>query len=483
MPLNSRQVQQQVYRTSLPPPNNLLAAIGDSITQLSSNNWPQYNGSSAYTGNAANNYLERLNYYSYACAVSGQQLRYVRNGGQASQWGALIAPRLAGDVLSYLPPGATSQVALSQGAHVTILAGTNDANGNTFNGQTQAASGTSVQQYIRQMVQACWAGGYRPVLNTIPPLGSAFNGTMASGGQANVDKVNAWIRAFADANGLPLVDHHTLLQNSTSTNGYYKNYYSFDNIHPNTLGIKTMGQALANLLTPLVPARYPDLATYPLDAQSLMNDPLFVTLQGGAGTAPFYWSASGNAYTRTAATFTTVAPSGSDIGNWMTLTLSPTGTGTGTGQVQQNDTINATGAAITSGFSAGDTISLACKVKATGIEGPGANGTGPDNYWTVGIQFQNSSGAILFTWYLAWNWQCNFTSPGALSGEAVVPANTAKIVPFASLVVGPFYSSGYYTAVGTAAQTPPYTSTLSIAQFTLRNKSALNAIANAPLAA
>lgn len=161
---------------------------------------------------------------------------------------------------------------------VSVLAGTNDLNGSvpfaTWSGNIKAIAGQ-----LR-------AAGIRVVLCTIPPRGNTtFLATQL--------QWNAWLRAYAQANGYDLVDFFTVLVDPTT--GMYKTGYdSGDATHPSQVANAAMAAAFISQVK--VPAFSPLQALLVTDGNNMLSNPLltagsptptgWIPFGTGGGTVP-----------------------------------------------------------------------------------------------------------------------------------------------------------------------------------------------------
>jgi lysophospholipase L1-like esterase len=114
---------------------------------------------------------------------------------------------------------------------VHILAGTNDAAGNS--GPQRAVD---VENNLRTMVELAGVHHIRVVLGTIPPADHFF-WQKGLDPRARIAEVNAWIRTYAKAKRVGLVDYHAAL---ATPNGAFSEDLSNDGVHPNQAGYAVM---------------------------------------------------------------------------------------------------------------------------------------------------------------------------------------------------------------------------------------------------
>ncbi|MEI8299692.1 MAG: GDSL-type esterase/lipase family protein [Pseudomonadota bacterium] len=114
---------------------------------------------------------------------------------------------------------------------VHILAGTNDAAGNT--GPQRPVD---VENNLRAMVELAGVHHIRVVLGTIPPADHFF-WQQGLDPRVRIAEVNAWIRAYAKEKRLGLVDYYAAL---ATADGALAAELSNDGVHPNQAGYAVM---------------------------------------------------------------------------------------------------------------------------------------------------------------------------------------------------------------------------------------------------
>lgn len=189
-------------------------AIGDSIT--------------AHGGS-----VENVTPYSWL-AIASQE-----TGGRLRIAGASATPGItAQQVLrDHLP------VALAvQPQFCVVLAGTNNVDKTSF-------SLANTSSALRTMYTSLSDAGITPVAETIPPVTQvhAYH-------HDNIIALNAWIRSYARAHHLPLVDQYAVL---VGPGDNYRHGLNFDQTHPNERGVLLMGKLLAKTLAPFLPHHAP----------------------------------------------------------------------------------------------------------------------------------------------------------------------------------------------------------------------------------
>ncbi len=128
-------------------------------------------------------------------------------------------------------------------AVVHILAGTNDIAGN--GGPTSLEA---IENNIRSMVELAQAHGLKVVLGTVLPA-ARFNWRPEIDPVPSIQALNAWIREYARARRVTLVDYYALLDDGQ--HGLVKSD-SEDGVHPSPAGYAKMEVELAGKLDGLV---------------------------------------------------------------------------------------------------------------------------------------------------------------------------------------------------------------------------------------
>ncbi|GHH09842.1 hypothetical protein GCM10008023_06990 [Sphingomonas glacialis] len=126
---------------------------------------------------------------------------------------------------------------------VHIMAGTNDVAGNTG-----AATLETVEGNIASMAELARAHGIKVILASIPPA-AAFPWSPSKHPVQQIATLNAWLRAYAKANGFVYVDYFAAL---AAPNGAMKPGLASDGVHPTPQGYAIMHPlALASIATTL----------------------------------------------------------------------------------------------------------------------------------------------------------------------------------------------------------------------------------------
>lgn len=288
------------YRTG-----NTFIALGDSIEGAST----VY---SSVTESLSFNWPNQVN------IRSGQNIRYLYNAGIAGNTCAQMLARNQTDVINRAP------------AVAALKCGTNDVAG-VFSLTSSSASITSI---ITAWIQA----GIRPILCTIPPRSD--NDSYIP----NILQLNAWIRKYAQANGITLVDFYTILVDPS--NAHYRSGYSSDGVHPTATIASAMADYFIARTNGMFPAWSPTVGYNNAagDTVNLVLNSLF----GSGGGAPTNWNFSGNNCTHSAVA-NTIPPGG----NWFQFVC----TNLGTDEIYQD---------ITTGWSVGDKLAFSGKINTSG---------------------------------------------------------------------------------------------------------------------
>jgi lysophospholipase L1-like esterase len=308
-------------------------------------------------------------WFNQAAVESRSTIQWVGNGGLAANSTASMVTRLP----ALLASAATDKL--------FIIAGYSDV--------TAQVPVTSIAANINQMVNIAKAANVLPILCTVPPQPTASIATV---------QLNLQIRNLAKLQGVPLVDFYQLLVNPST--GLYKVGYSADGSNPGAVASRLMAARAIAATAGLYDQEYPYLPALDNDGVNLLADPLFLE-------TPSKWTAStvsGVAIQKTLGTDPAIA------GNTTVLTKTDAAS------------VNAfTGTAVTSGFSPGDRLAFAGRIKTANCEAgalqfdvalqfdPGAQLTYPIYHWAVDIQDGQ--------WYV----------------EVVVPAGATTITPVVTL--------------------------------------------------
>jgi lysophospholipase L1-like esterase len=225
-----------------------------------------------------------------ACQLSGAKVRF---GGIAATGGFTSAQIIA----THLPT-----VLAARPQFCVVLCGTNDV---PLGGSASKANLLTIWTTLAN-------AGITPILATLTPRND-YTGSNVN----TITTFNAWITRQAMLNGWPLVDYYAATADPAT--GTYTSGYNLDNVHPNAVGAKAMGQALANVLTSVAgqAALPPPLAlanTWPNMTGIVPTNALNLTSTTGLASGWGVDSGSG-------ATTTVTAMSASEgVGNWFNVT-------------------------------------------------------------------------------------------------------------------------------------------------------------------
>ncbi len=129
---------------------------------------------------------------------------------------------------------------------VHIMAGVNDIAGNTG-----PVTLDDIKGNLASMVELAQANNIRVVLSTVLPAGS-FSWSPDTKPAPAIDKLNAWIRAYAAEKHLVLADYYPAL---ALPDGSMRSEFSLDGVHPNKAGYRAMAPITeAAIKTALGPA-------------------------------------------------------------------------------------------------------------------------------------------------------------------------------------------------------------------------------------
>jgi lysophospholipase L1-like esterase len=230
-------------------PGNRVAFLGDSITQSAWQNSTQTQGSS---------------FPLYAQALSAGRILAVRNAGVSGERSDQMLARFDADITPYKPNA------------VVVTAGRNDI--------AQAVTLATFRTNMIAIFDKVRAIGAIPVIGLIPPVNTGAD-------KPTTIKWNTWLRYYAAANGIIVLDFYTLLVDPA--NGSYAAAYNTDGTHPSVTGYVAMGQLTVDKLAPLLPAWGPPLAVDNGDtAQLYASNPVLLTDTNADGV-PDGWFAYG----------------------------------------------------------------------------------------------------------------------------------------------------------------------------------------------
>ena len=228
------------------PGGNRTVFLGDSITRGGQSTAPSA--------------LDDVRYRSasigtWASVLSAQRIMEVAMAGVEGDSVAQMLARFDTDVTPYAPNV------------VVILGGTNDTN------SLNLTSITSYAATVEALVTKVRAIGARPVLCTIPP----HRGDVAvPDRKTRIARINHWLRRWAPANGITLIDLNALWSDRT-TDDYATAYIrSADSTHPSEQGYYDAGAKIAAELAPLLPPNKPPYSASNVDPLNLIANGQFL---------------------------------------------------------------------------------------------------------------------------------------------------------------------------------------------------------------
>ncbi len=280
---------------------------------------------------------------------------------------------------------------------------------------------------------AKWAQRYTDTVGTsagATPPGSNTTAVAAdSTAHLKIHTINAWLRAYARAEGIPLVDQFAILADSTT--GTYRQGYSGDGTHPTSTRQKYMGVNAWSVLSKFVPGGAGQLAYDNADPLNLFGNGCLIN---GSGSLPTSWASyagSSSGITNTLGTKTGFA--GKAFTSERTIP-----------DVRFNDSPS-----YSTGFSVGDVLSVAFMVQVESAE----TGGGVASY-EVRLNGSNTSPVRLVL-------TAADVGPAVWQSRLTVPAGTTSFY-----IKGPYLSTGPVKA--------------SIGQITVYNETTGAFLATAP---
>lgn len=355
---------------------NVLDFMGDSITDQ-------------------NIYASCRGFVSWATALTSHQIKM----GNKFSTGGYTSQKIKDEHL----PNLLSQSVLPN--YCTVLAGTNDV------GSVPATPLSETIANLTFMYDSLLDAGVTPVLCTIPPRKDN------AGILANVYRLNNWVRQTAMKRGLPLVDFHRVL--SDTTGGYSSPSYAADAIHPSKLGAKVMGTELARVMSKIVPFYNVNLVTFENDGNVIPNA-LNLTDTNSDGI-PDNWSKVAGTGTFTSAL---TDPVNSDIvGKWFTITKTDA----------PYAIFRNTGRAVTPGHR----YALAFRMKVSGVDAATMINLNV-------IKAPNANSVILSRVFSEWSLE---TEACTIYREFTVPLDVTQAQFDLSITGAAVFSSGQYTLI------------------------------------
>ena len=194
---------------------------------------------------------------TFASLLTGQKLLRVHNAGVGGETAAQMLARFDAEATPHAP------------RTVILLAGTNDA--------PTVQGFDAWKTTMLALVDKVRTIGATVVLATIPPKNVAAD-------KPQIARMNAWLKAYTAAAGVPLLDFYTVLADPATSD--YKAAYLNDGVHPNGAGMVAMGSHAAAVLTSLPPTSAP-LVADDVDKANLLYKGTFGGYTGS--TVPTGW--------------------------------------------------------------------------------------------------------------------------------------------------------------------------------------------------
>lgn len=344
-------------------------------------------------------------WFFWACALSGGRAWHAANMGVNGETSTEILARFDADVINQSP----------RWDKVAINAGTNDDKSGTME---------TTRTNIAAMVRRAKAAGIEPILTTLTP-----NDGRTSDQKTAVQYLNNWVTYYGGMNGIPVLDLWSPAVDVANSD-YWRSGYSDDTLHPNQTGALALGSAVATRFAALFPPVTFPFHTLSAQGANLIQNGCFVGDTNADGVANT-WSIGGNG-SGTAATSLEAADKSEAHGNWQVLEMSGTA-----------GSRDITGATISTGFSVGDRMVYAGKIKTSGFVAGGS-------YVLASVVCTGASPGTLYALY---NVSLDLTLI-EFAVEFTVPASTTALAPRISS----------YAVSGSGGQ-----GTLKAAQLTLLN--------------
>ncbi|MCU1675351.1 MAG: hypothetical protein JWM93_109 [Frankiales bacterium] len=261
----------------------------------------------------------------------------------------------------------------------------------------------TVKANLLSMYTQLIAAGVMPVPCTL----TANTGNTSA--QASLtDQINNFIRIYAAAHKLPVMDVATLT--NTTAGGQVTGWFA-DASHPNAVGAKGIGAFVATQLASILPPFTPPVAivnSSPTTDFNLVTNPLFLTDTNADGTPDNFTVVAGSATGSVAL----VAGTGSVRGNYMVVSRSG---GTGIYYAKM---------AASAPVVAGRRMALSLRLKAT-VEAGSAQ---------CFVRAVHASNTTVYAGIS--EWAADIAEPGLFYTEFVVPAGVTNINIWAGLSAG-----------------------------------------------
>jgi lysophospholipase L1-like esterase len=227
---------------------------------------------------------DTMGWWPSACALTGQRMRNLYNGGVGGDTTTMALARIANVI--YQTPD------------VCIIGGgvTNDI--------AQGFAAATTQTNLTSMVTQLRAAGIKPLFRNCPPRGAGvapYNTDALA--IAAVNAHTTWLAGYAASQGLEVFDIYTPLVNPATS--LYTAGYSDDGIHPNAVGSLVVARAFRDNL----PKVFKNAAPFDLTKKNMgtrVTNPLNIGATSGVANG---WS-NGSGFT------TKDISSAAPAGNW-----------------------------------------------------------------------------------------------------------------------------------------------------------------------
>jgi lysophospholipase L1-like esterase len=349
-------------RATRQTPGNRVAFIGDSLMVYGPSEWTVTDQITCWP--------------LWASLMTNQRCRVVKNAGVSGEQASQGLSRFSTDITPYAPTA------------VVIGFGTNEI-----------AVGTSFSTWKTNMialVAAVKAISATPILMLIPP------NDYSAPFQASISKFNAWIKTYADANGIAVIDVYK--PSVDVSDGSFTSSLTYDGGHANEAGHVAWATAAKTVFESILPPNYPLLAQDNYEPSNLLANGCFY-LDSNADGTPDSWTWSGTGSP-------SLVTDSAAQGKWFRFG------GSGARSLSQSETVNGTTITV------GDTIAVSGKVRAASMGGT--------QTYTVTVTFTGgSTGSIKPISGLTQN-----LTDGTFYQEYVVPSGTTSITVALSTATG-----------------------------------------------
>jgi lysophospholipase L1-like esterase len=358
---------------ALPAGAGTAVVMGDSISQ---------SGSDDSTG------FMRPSWFNIACIKSNQRLLYVKNSAIAGQRTDNMVARFDTDVIAYHP------------RYCFIMGGTNDLSSG-LNGIPAGSTPETLRANIDWMVTRCKDNNIIPILCTIPPRDDNTIPNIYT----LTNSYNLWLKKYGAKNGVMVIDMYSIIVDPAT--GKYKTGFGVDGIHPNYNGLTLMGDLVVAQMNSILPAYGPYLSYSNIDPINMLTNGCFTgTVTNGV---PAGWTAN-----NTAVVTNTVVTDAVAVGSMARIQKA----GSGIGSLAQT---------ISTGFSVGDKIMFAGKIKTISLNDLSLS-------HDVTLTFDGSTGPVKLQPIA--QFQNNINNGGTWFGQFTVPAGTTSMTVSLNLNAG-----------------------------------------------